>query len=90
VSERNGILPIENYEVGSHGNFAIRLVKFKDPVLDMEIFGYGIFNRVTGVQEAECRREWTARLIAQKFHEDMIAGLPTAPVIDPEVFKGVH
>lgn len=85
-------LPIDGFELKVYGNYSVRLTQFKDPVLDAEIFGYGIYNRTTNVREAECRRSWTANLIAQKFDEDDHA--PQAPVVDvptgaPDV-RGMH
>lgn len=49
--------------------YEVKLVTFKDPVLDAEVQGYGIFNISTGVCEAECRRYNTARMFCKQFYE---------------------
>ena len=58
--------------------FYIELVRFIDPVLNEELDGYGIFNKDTGVREAETRRLHSATQLANKFQEDAVFDLEKA------------
>jgi len=50
--------------------FNVSLVEFVDPVLGESVYGYGVFNTETGVREAETRRIYTAKLLADRFESD--------------------
>ena len=64
--------------------FFVDIVKFIDPVLNEELEGYGIFNKATGVREAETRRLHSAQQLTNKFQEerdfDLEKALRDAPV----------
>lgn len=58
--------------------FYVDIVKFIDPVLNEELEGYGIFNKETGVREAETRRLHSAQQLTNKFEEDAAFDLEKA------------
>jgi hypothetical protein len=51
-------------------HYEVKLAKFVDPVLNEEVDGYGVFNKETGVREAETRRFHTARMFCKRFQDD--------------------
>lgn len=53
----------------SNSVFEVKKTEFTDPVLGEPVTGYGVFNKYTGVREAECRREFTARVLADGFED---------------------
>ena len=48
-------------------HFAVGLAEFSDPVIDEPVVGYGIWNKVTGVREAEARRLEVAIVLARQY-----------------------
>lgn len=40
--------------------YEVRLVTYRDPYLEADVEGYGVFNKETGVRESELRRMGTA------------------------------
>jgi hypothetical protein len=50
--------------------YYVEKVSFTDPVLNDEVWGYGVFSRETGVREAETRRLYTAKQLCNKFQAD--------------------
>lgn len=58
-----------DYMYENDGYF-ITACQFTDPVLDERITGYGIFNKTTGIREAECRRFNTAITFAEQFQQE--------------------
>lgn len=51
--------------------FKVELVSFRDPVIESEVTGYGVFNKETTVREAEARRLAYARILADKFELEL-------------------
>lgn len=49
--------------------FEVRRAAFTDPVLNEQVEGYGVFNKRTKIREAEARREFTARALADGFQD---------------------
>lgn len=49
--------------------FTVETVELLDPVLNEETVMYGIYNKKTQVREAECRREFTAKALADGFQD---------------------
>lgn len=49
--------------------FMVVPVKFADPVLNEQVEGYGVVNKSTGVREAEARRYFTAKALADGFED---------------------
>lgn len=49
--------------------FGVCTVTLTDPVLNEPTLMYGVFNRQTGVREAEARRQFTAVALADGFED---------------------
>jgi hypothetical protein len=49
--------------------FAVIPALFTDPVLNETVEAYGVLNKATGIREAEARRFFTARTLADGFED---------------------
>jgi hypothetical protein len=54
-----------------NGMYYVKVMYFRDPVLETDVQGYGVFNRDTQVREAEVRRLAYARILADRFEEEL-------------------
>ena len=70
-----------------NAGFYVDFAEFNDPVIEEHVTGYGIFNKLTSVREAEVRRLDIAKVLADAFNdrstrievtEDQLSLMPAA------------
>ena len=63
-------MPTMKPNLYENGRFYVRVANFRDPILENDVEGYGVFNQDTTIREAECRRLAYARNLADRFEEE--------------------
>lgn len=56
-----------------NAGFYVNRVQFNDPVIEESVIGYGIWNKLTEVREAEVRRLDIAKVLADAFNERAVS-----------------